>query len=259
MEESDFHSSAAYIMFRRFVRLLIRFSFHQLELRGRYYVPLPKLTLAQLEIIEKRLKNLGFNVGTAGGLIARSGGTTITVQRKGLCWSNNELEDIVAPAIPSILDERKKEVSFGRLCREYFWIKKIGNQSVLRFLPRLESFSNWDVLRATGALGVTPDERAVFSYLLSRPGVEVRTLTDYPKEAYTSKMIGGRQYFSCRIPGSELAAHLGDFGMAHPRNAFLPRDGTMVFPRGGPSVSRLASILHGLGEWCFLTPKSRKL
>ena len=240
---------------------MLRFKFQQLELGRRFYVPLPKLTSEQTGILALRFKSLGFSTSETEVLRATKGRSAITLERRGLCSSNGDLTDILAPAIPRLLSAGKEAISFDRLCGSYFRVGRVGHGLVLKLYPRLESSSIWDALRASGSCGLTPDERAVYSLLLSRSGLASEILTDYPTEDCTARMIGRKRYYSCRIQGSEAAASLGESGVEKSRNSYLPRSSVVLLTSFKPSGSKVRSILEGLGEWCFLAvePTPRKL
>jgi hypothetical protein len=234
---------------------LLLFKFHQIELHGRWFVLLPKLTHSQLETLAERLRGLGFKTAGQDPLRATKDRTRIVLERRGLCSSNRDLLDVLAPAIPSILETGTEAVSLRELCGAYFRIKTEGGSTVLSLLPRLESSSTWDALRVSGSCGLTPDEKAVYSFLVSRPGIRSRILTNYPSDECSVRMIGRKQYYSCSVEGPEASFNLCEVGVAKSRSAYLPRDSIIRFSPFVLGEGSLRSVLAGLGEWCFLTAK----
>jgi len=240
---------------------MLRFKFNQLELRGKYYVPLPKMTRVQTEVIGARLRVLGFKVSGEEKLKADMGSATITLEGRGLCWSNRDLTDILAPSVPHILTMGEEATSLRRICAEYFQVKREGARAILRLVPRLESSTIWADLRATDSCALTPDEHAVYSFLLSHSAVSSEILTDFPIEGCKLRLVGKKLYYSGGVRGAEAAAALREIGVKNPRNSYLPKESILSLSAFRVSKKALISVMRGLGEWCFLTPKSapRKL
>jgi hypothetical protein len=240
---------------------LLGFRFQQFELGGRYYVPLPKLTSLQVEIINQRLKAVGFRTSAAGILRAAKESLAVTVASEGLCWSNHDLTDILVPVVPSVLTSKKRPVSIRSLADKYFGAKRQDDGVLLRLSPRLETSSLWRFMRAADSCALTPDEHAVFSFLLRHSSLESEILTDYPTEGCRVRRIGRKQYYSSRISGEEAADTLRDLGTRGSRNSYLPRDSLLRLSSLGVRLGELSDVLRGLGEWCYFTPSSgsRKL
>lgn len=240
---------------------MFRFKFQQFELRGRCYVPLPRMTRAQVEVVGYRLQALGFRTSGTDRLRAVRGGVTVILERRGLCWSNSDLTDILAPAVPPILGMRKEPVSLRSLCRSYFQVRRRAGRVFLRLFPRLESSFRWELLRAAGSCALTPDEHSVYSRLLSYSKLDCELLTDYPTDGSRVTLVDGRQYYSSRIDGAEAAATLRGLGLRHPGNSYLPKSSILRLSSLGISRGATVTVLNELGEWCFLSLKAdpRKL
>lgn len=240
---------------------MLQFKFEQLEVRGRFYVPFPKLTSTQIRVVANRLRAIGFQTNETDPLHARKGDNSITVEARGLCYSNADPADALAPVIPDILAAEKAIVPFGRLREQYFLVKRAGAGATLKLRPRLESSSLWDELRASDSSGLTPDERAVYAPLLSGEVVGCRILTDYPTDDCTVTRIGRRRYFNSEAAGSEAAINLREIGVKRPRNSYLPRGSIIRVDGYLRQEGELRHVLDGLGDWCFFTtdPTSRKL
>lgn len=236
---------------------MLSFKFHQFELGGRYYVPLPKLTGLQVATIDNRLKAVGFRTTSTALLRAVKGGVAVTVDKAGLCWSNEDLTDILIPAIPAILSSKKQTVAARSLANEYFEVRKQEGVLLLRLSPRLETSSHWRLLRTADSCALTPDERAVFCFLFNHSSLKSEVLTDYPTEGCTVRRMGRKQYYSSLISGEEVADSLREVGTRRSRNSYLPRDSLVWLSSLEFSLGELSTVLHGLGEWSFFTPASR--
>jgi hypothetical protein len=240
---------------------LLRFSYYQFELGGRFYALLPKLTQSQVSIIDNRLSALGFKSSNTDLLRAAKGVATLTVDPRGLCWSNRDMADVIIPTIPELLSVRKEFASLRRMGQAYFEAKKQGKGFLLRLAPRMESSSLWQGLRAAGSCALTPDEDAVYSLLLSSSSLASPLPTDFPTEGSTVIRIGRKQYYSTRIDASEAASTLRDVEARGPRNTYLPRSSFLSLSSFRIPRRALRRTFEGLGEWCFFTPRAvpRKL
>lgn len=240
---------------------LLRFSYYQFELGGRFYALLPKLTRPQLSVIDNRLRSLSFRTSNTDLLRAAKGEATLTVDPRGLCWSNRDMADVIIPAIPELLSVRKEFASLRTMGNSYFEATKQGKSVLLRLAPRMESSSLWQGLRAAGLCALTPDEHAVYSLLLSSSSLASPLPTDFPTEGSTVIRIGRRQYYSTRIDAPEAASTLRDVGARGPRNTYLPRRSFLSLSSFRIPKRDLRRTFEGLGEWCFFTPRAvpRKL
>ena len=232
-----------------------------LELGRRFYVPLPKLTSRQVGVVAGRLQALGFQTARSEVLHARKGRDSVTLESRGVCSSNRDLVDILAPVIPDLISKDRERVPFNLLCDRYFQVTKTGPRATLKLRPRLESATLWDELRESDSSGLTPDERAVYELLLSRAGISCRVLTDYPTDGCSITRIGRKRYYYCEVAGSDAAINLREIGARRPRNSYLPRSSIIRIDSFTHHDTKLRQVLAGLGDWCFLTicPTSRKL
>jgi len=143
----------------------------------------------------------------------------------------------------------------------YFSVGKSQGGTIVRLTTRLESSALWDVLRATGECGLSPDEHAVTSRVLEMVGGRCTMLTSFPFEGASPRIRGGTQYYEGNIDSAEAAATLRQVGGGSLGCSYVPRDATLTFDhRSSISEAKLDSIFRELGEWCFFVPLSaRKL
>jgi hypothetical protein len=231
---------------------LLRFRVHQLQLRGRNYLLLPKLNPAQMQILANRLTNQGFNVQGTETISAKSKAGTIHVDPVGLCWSSLEFDDLILPVVPEILGCKKEMVPLKTLENSYFKLARSYEKTMVRMSTRIESSSNWDTLRSSGECGLTPDEWLVSSFFMEVVG-NCATMTDFPTDGSDPVICGRRRYYETLLDGKEASSMLRVVGERQQRNSYLPRDATLrlagvVFP----SHKDISELLNGLGEWCFL-------
>lgn len=222
---------------------------------GRHYVPLPKLNGQQVATVTLRLQELGFRTRGTEQIRAERAGTSLTLDSRGVCRSNRDLTDILAPVIPEILAMRKEHVSSEALRGRYFLSRRAGTLTRLRLMPRMESSSLWSLLRGAGLCALTPDEQMVYSRVISRSSMESECLADYPTDGCAVKIIGRRQYYSCRGDEKEIAANLRSTDTAHPRNTYLPRDSGLLLSALRKPGNTLRPVLDDLGEWCYFTSR----
>jgi hypothetical protein len=242
---------------------LSTFRLHEFCLGGgsRYYILLPKLTRAQIATFAHRFVGLGYATylrGEGKVLRAARGRTVITVDSRGMCWSNEDAVDTVAPVLPEILAADKQGMPVGGLLRQYLDVQKGTRRGakLVRLCPRMESSSLWRELRVGGLCALTPDEHTVFQALLLHVSSQCSLLTDYPTKDSVVRIFGKKQYFESTIETSEAASNLRMTGGRGTRNVYLPRDGFLRFSEFElPSKEKLADLLMGLGEWCFLYPE----
>lgn len=233
---------------------MLRFRFYQFELGGRFYALLPKLTRSQISLIDSRLRALSFRSSNKTLLRAAKGEATLTVDPRGLCWSNRDMADVIVPAIPDLLSMPKKSASLRGMGYSYFETMREGKGVLLRLAPRMESSSLWEGLRAAGSCALTPDEHAVYTLLLSNSSLASPLPTDFPTEESTVIRIGRKQYYSSRIDASEAASTLETVGARGPRNTYLPRSSFLSLSSLRIPSQALRRTFEGLGEWCFFTP-----
>lgn len=234
---------------------MFRFVFRQLVLGGRYHVPLPKMVPRQMETMRQRLESIGFATKGSSPLRASKGGLRILVDPSGFCSSEQDLSDAIAPAMPAILASKPAKVSFRALRRLYFASENRGKGLLLRLSPRLESESYWDELRATGSCALTPDERTVYSTLLSSSTSLTPLVTDFPVEGSVVRRIGRRQYYDSRLEPAEAGSTLRGIGTAQERNSYLPRDSILSLNPARLPKGELLEVFEESGDWCFFSPR----
>jgi hypothetical protein len=242
-------------MFVRFQSALLRFRFHQIVLGDRFYLPLPKMTPRQMRLIRERLESIGFRTALKNTLRATKAGVTIVVDPSGLCWSNEALSDAIAPVVPEMLRCDKKTVSHRALRGLYFASERHGQELHLRLSPRMEFDSLWDELRATGACALTPDEKRVYSALLSRSPTDTPLLTDFPVQGCVVRRIGRREYYDSKLEPSEAASSLRVLGSKGERNSYLPRDSLLALQSTALREETMGGFLDDLSEWCFMSAR----
>ena len=182
-------------------------------------------------------------------------GARLIVERRGLCSSNADMTDYVAPVLPEVLGCPPEKVSLRALCVAYFRWEQRGKASFIRFSPRLEYGLAWDELRSKGDCALTPDERSIYSSILSaRPSLSP-IVTDFPLEGSDIRRVGHRQYYQSRPSPSEAASTLRGIGSRGERNSYLPRGSTVSLGLPVPSTSELLGLFRALGDWCFLVPE----
>jgi hypothetical protein len=236
---------------------LLRYRLHYLKLHGgeRFCLLLPKLSLSQLEIIQHRLTKVGYVVSSSKVLRAGKGTAVVHVNPAGLCWSNVDVTDVVAPIIPEMLEAEKDRTPLEVIESEYFSINKVGRRYVMRLNPRIESSSFWGEMRATNMCGLTPDEHEVYARILSQTSGCCQVMTDYPTEGCRIQRVGRRQYYQSTVETAEAASNLRVIGEQRVRNVYLPKTNLLQL-NSMPSLSPrdLEELFLNLGEWCYLAP-----
>ena len=234
---------------------MLRFKVHQLQLGGKYYILLPKLSAGQVGLLRERFSDLGYEVESKGLLSGRSRKGVIQVDPSGLCWSASDPADAVLPAMPALLACPKETIPAGALKRLYYAkVSQGSRQPVIRFLPRMESGPLWRRLRSLGGCGLAPDEHLLLSALLKRSLAPCTLLTDYPTEGSSAKRFGTRTYFVSTLDPSEASATLRAVGERGIRNAYLPRDGLVSLNEPLLPEMELSVLFRELGEWCYFSP-----
>jgi len=243
-------------MFLRLDDGLIRFRLLQFRIdeSGRLYALLPKLCAQQITIIRERLEKVGYSVSWGETLRGVGRRAVLTVDPRGVCWSNDDIADCIGPVVPRMLAAKKQVVPLHALVSQYFQAKSSEGGFVVRFLPRMESSQLWEKLRATGQCALSPDEHAVFRAILASASGECRVLSDYPTRDCAVRIIGKRQYYESMVEPAEAASNLRMVGSKGTRNVYLPKDGLMRFQDLKPPVrSEMAEMLRSSGEWCYLS------
>jgi len=234
---------------------LLRFKVHQLKLKGRHYLLLPKLNGRQMGILKERLASTGFSVEMKDMLTARSREGTIKISPSGFCSSSLDPSDSVLPVVPDLLRTRAEKVPLRVLEDAYFRTSRSADLLTVRLYPRMECSSLWEAMRASDVCGLAPDEHAVAVFLINRTEGKCALVTDFPVDDAKPRVYGRRRYFNSKLDGAEGAASLRSAGVRGQRNSYLRRDGTMVLQCGTDSPRRDWLELFGtLGEWCFFTP-----
>lgn len=229
---------------------MLPFKVHELKVGDRNYILLPKLNRMQMEVISKRLIKSGFSVLSSGRLSAMSQEATIRIEPSGICWSAADPADAVLPAIPDILACPKEKVQAKELQGMYFTASRLKGISNVRLSTRIESFSNWDRLRTSGASGLAPDEHCVASFVIEEAAGNCQLLTDFPTEGSAPTLCGSKLYFESNIGATEALNTLGAVGRRQARNSYIPRAGILRLAVTRFSSNKLAGLFHELGEWC---------
>ena len=239
---------------------MLRFRIHQLYLPslGRYLLPLPKLTGAQLALLSSHLEGKGFRVskGTRPGKRTAMKGThRIALDGGlGLAASASDMLDALAPAIPALLSSPRSAA--GRAGSDsaaaYFSLKRSGNLTELQFFPRMESLRTWECLRRDGLCGLTADEAEVLNQLLGKASSpsSIECFTARPREGSEPLQFGKNVFFKSAVRVSEFLSSLRTIeSQGTQSDCFLPRDSVMAVPR-----VRVETRIDWaeLGEWCFM-------
>ncbi len=234
---------------------MLRFALHQLHVPslGRYFLPLPKLTEAQLKRLSAHLEARGFSVRLGSGSgrrVAVKGHQRIALDGVlGLAGSGADLLDALAPAVPDLLASPREGVGGAA---SYYSLKRTGAAAVLQFFPRLESLRVWTCLRREGTCGLTPDEAAVLRRLLGKASrsSQIRCVTATPKTGSRPLQLGRKVYYESSLPVSEFLASLRTIDSGEADSAsYLPRGSVIELP--GVRVDSSLAV-EEVGEWCYL-------
>jgi hypothetical protein len=224
----------------------------RLESPDRYYLPLPKLTLEQMELLAERLAAVGYSVSAQGErLTAVDGSSRIAILRAGLAWSSKDMLDALAPSVPSILASPREAATRN----PYFAPKRIRGGFEIQFFPRMEGLRLWTALRRSGDCGLTPDEKAVVQKVLEGATQNIECVTDYPTDGCSVLQAGRRQYYRSLVPASEFLFRLRTTEDSLSTNCYLPRSSVLrVKTRSLPPLPKPEE----LDQWCFVefSPKS---
>jgi hypothetical protein len=239
---------------------LLRFELQPLFVPSldRYFLPLPKLTGAQLTLLSAHLEGRGFTVrlGSAPSKrIALKGTQRIAIDGAlGLAGSGADLLDALAPAIPEVLAsprEGVEEVIANRAAR-YFSLRRSGASAELQLFPRLESLRTWTCLRKDGLCGLTPDEAAVLKHLMGSASrsSQVECVTATPRRGSTPLQVGRKVYYKSALPVAEFLSSIRTIGSGQADSAsYLPRN-SLVSLHGVRVDIRVRA--EEVGEWCYL-------
>jgi len=228
---------------------LLQFKVHQLDLGGRHYLLLPKLSPSQLKVIGEGLEARGFRVRKSRHLVARKGRDSLRILPSGYASSSMDLVDVIAPLVPSLLTTPKEPASLEFLSSLYFTIGQEVPVGV-RLMPRMESGRLWDLLRRGRTCGLAPDEHKVASTLIEGSDSVLNATADFPFEGASTRVLGATRYYLGRLPSKDYAARLTRAGSVGHRNSFLPRSGLVTF-RGCkiPSRVKLIEVFEDIGDW----------
>ena len=233
---------------------MFRFKVHQLQLGGKHYLLLPKLNSLQIGTLARRFSEIGtVRRGATLAVSLREG--TINVSDEGICWSSIDPSDAVMPAIPALLSCPKEEAPIETIKGMYFRASKSKAGLTFHFLPRLESSSRWQKLRASDGCALAPDEHALVSFVLARYKGSCEMITDFYVDGAVPVALGRKRYFNSRLAPDEVVSTLRAVGEKGRRNSYLPKD-AKIGP--GPFSSLNANdwfeMFSDLGEWCPFKP-----
>ena len=235
-------------------RSLLAFKVHQLRLRGRYCLLLPKMNGAQIRLFAERFEEKGFSLRKRSPVVARSREGTIRISQPGISWSSFDPSDLVLPSIPDILTAPKQRVPLDELGAMYFGIQRAEGGMAVRLSPRVVSSALWRELRKVGGCALAPDEHLVCS-LLIRKGRGCELVTDFPCDGSNSMTLGRKLYFSSALESKEAISTLRAVGTRKPRNSYLRRDGFLkVAGFSPPGKVELYEAFSEIGDWCSFEP-----
>jgi hypothetical protein len=239
---------------------LLKFRLQQLHVPslGKYFLPLPKLTDAQLRLLTAHLERRGFGVRLGSGpskRVARKGAQRIAIDGAlGLAASAADVLDALAPAIPALLSLQRE--GSGKASADaaalYFSLKRSGASTELQLFPRLESLRTWSCLRRDGLCGLTPDEAVVLKRVLGRASSssQLECVTANPRQGSGAFQVGRRLYYKSTVPVAEFLNSLRTIDSSGADSAsYLPRDSVILLR--GVRV-RTGVPPAELGEWCFV-------
>jgi hypothetical protein len=249
-----------YIIFCGLSRALLKFQLQQLHVPslGRYFLPLPKLTDAQLRLLSAHLERRGFGVRLGSGpskRVALKGAQRIAIDGAlGLAASAADVLDALAPAIPPLLSLPRQPSGKARadVAALYFSLKRSGASTELQLFPRLESLRTWSCLRRDGLCGLTPDEAAVLKHFLGRASSssQLECVTAKPRQGSVAFQVGRRLYYKSTMPVAEFLNSLRTIDSGGADSAsYLPRGSVILLP--GVRVDTRVPPAE-LGEWCFV-------
>lgn len=229
---------------------MLGFKVHHFGVKGRNYILFPKLNRYQMRLLAERFTSAGFCLKHGPPVTAMSPELTIHVEPLGLCWSSQDLSDVLLPMVPEVLGCKKEAATLETIFGMYARVFPCREGSIVRFSTRLEMLGNWDNLRASASCGLAPDERLIASSLLRAVGGTCRVVTDFSVAGSAPFSAGGRLYFRSELPVSRVLDTLRTAGTMGRENSYLPRDGTLSLDRLAPTSKDFARSIEELGEWC---------
>ena len=233
---------------------MIGFRYRVMEIGDRHVVLLPRLNSAQMRKAAANLESRGFKVSGARKIVAERKGEKIFLADDGVCWSETDPTDELAPILPEMLHVEKEPLPLETILGKYYDLEMNGKAALVRFKPRVESSHFWRVLREKSDCGLAPDERAVANFILGSAGGSTNLLTDFPLERSAVKRFGKFQYYSSFVPVGEAAATLQDCVIKGTRNSYLPKNGVLNLESFKmPSTIKKARLVLRLAEWCYLS------
>lgn len=234
---------------------MLSFRVHQLQVGPWHYILLPRMNSAQIQLLRTRFARQGYSVEASRFLTARSKEGTIHLDPAGICWATNDPADALLPALPDILATSRERIPPKSLESMYLSVGRSSGKYFARVSTRVERYSSWDTLRATGGCGLAPDEHVIMSFLLSRSRDGCQLLTDFFAGESKARFCGKRLYFDSVLDPSEAARTLRSVGGRASRNSYLHRDGLLRL--GGydrPSTYEWSELFAELGDWCGFVP-----
>jgi hypothetical protein len=237
---------------------VLQFRLHQLHVPslGRYLLPLPKLTDAQLALLSDHLEGRGFSVrpgSGAGKRLALRGVQRIAIDGAlGLASSSDDMLDALAPAIPALLASKKPRGASAdaSIAALYFSLKRSGTSAELQLFPRMESLRTWTCLRMDGMCALTPDEALVVRRVLGKASGSSRLgcITAKPREGSKAIQLGRRLYYRSTVTVADFLSSLATIDSGGIDSAsYLPRDSVIELP-GVRVDTRIPA--EELGDWC---------
>lgn len=232
---------------------MLEFEVKQLYLgeEERYYLPIPKLTPAQLAFLGADMSARGFTVSTGTRLRARMQDAKLVVSASGVAWSSSELLDPLLPSVARALSLPKAPWETN----PYFVSKRARGASEVHFFPRLEASGRWSALRRQGDCGLTPDEAVVLRHIFADHTEEIDCVTDYPTEGCSPTQAGRHAFYRSRIPLSEFLGNLRTISQRRSRNSYLPRSSVFRLKEGPKALDSMTPL--ELGQWCYLEPSTK--
>ena len=233
---------------------LLPFKVHQIVIRKRRYLLLPKLAQAQMGIIAKRLEEKGCFLRGVDPIVAHSSEGVVSVSKGGVCRSTFDASDLVLPSIPEILASPRENTPLEDVLSCYLSHAKTKDGEVVRFSPRVESWSAWSALRADEGCALSPDEQALVAFVMSKAKL-CDLVTDFPIDGSKPRRIGGGLYFDTALEGASAVSTLRRVGERRERNSYLKRDGILrLHGFSYPDQKEWLGLFADLGDWCSYIP-----
>jgi hypothetical protein len=227
---------------------MLQFKVHNVRIRGRQYVLLPKLNPEQMEVLSDRLAREGFVVRDGTSIVAESRKRTIHIEPTGLCWSAADPSDYVLPLLPDLLG-RSSRARPEAVLGAYLNMVPVRGGFAIHLSPRLESMGFWDDLRRSGGCGLSPDERLVIQCVLDGADGKCSIVTDFPVEGSEPMVVGRRRYFLSNLAVAEVSRSIRAVGEPGRKSSYLPRDGVLMLSKLILEEESVAKLAEELGEW----------